>query len=140
MTPSAAPSLRAIITRIAIAAFAVVLVGCASVAPATPVPVTDLKSVAGTWKGVAAWRGAEAESIELTIREDGTYDVVSRQSTSVSRGKGKVEVSDGRLILEGERGRGVGTVLRSGAGDRVMDIDATLSDNYILSVRLWASP
>jgi hypothetical protein len=139
MTSSAAISLRTIVTRVALVGVAVLLVGCASVAPVTQVPVSDLKSVAGTWKGVAHWRGAEADVIELTIREDGTYDVLSRQSASVSRGKGKVELSGGRLILQGERGRGVGTVLRSPSGDRVLDIDATLSDNYILSVRLWPS-
>jgi hypothetical protein len=140
MTPRAAPSLWASLTRTALAGFVVVLVGCASVAPITPIAVSDLKSVAGTWKGKAHWRGAEADVIELTIRDDGTYDVVSRQTVLESRGKGKVEIGDGRLILQGERGRGVGTLLRSPDGARVMDVDATLSDNYVLSVRLWPSP
>jgi hypothetical protein len=38
-------------------------------------------------------------------------------------------ISEGRLILEGEKGRGVGTLLRNPAGDRFMSIEATLSDN-----------
>ena len=39
--------------------------------------------------------------------------------------------------MEGERGRGVGTLMRNQAGDLVMNIDATLSDNSTLSAQLW---
>jgi hypothetical protein len=61
-------------------------------------------------------------------REDGSYDLVSRQAIGESRGRGKIVLSGERLIMEGERGRGVGTLMRNQAGDLVMNIDATLSD------------
>jgi len=34
----------------------------------------------------------------------------------------------------------VGTLLRNPAGDLVMSIDATLSDNTTVSAKLWPSP
>ena len=140
MLPRAARCLRTVLITTAVVGFAAALVGCATAGPISPVAVSDMKSVAGTWKGVVYGPGSEPESIELTIREDGSYDVVSHQPYGESRGKGKVEISEGRLIMHGEKGRGVATVLSDRAGDRVMNIDATLSDNSTLSARLWPSP
>jgi hypothetical protein len=84
--------------------------------------------------------GSEPDQVVLTIREDGTYDVVSAQPRGTSRGKGKIVVSDGRLLMEGEKGRGLGTVLKNPAGDLVLNVEATLSDNSILTAKLWPQP
>jgi hypothetical protein len=116
------------------------MAGCASLGPVTPVAISDIGSVAGTWKGIVYQSSSAPESVELTIREDGSYDVVRAvQPIGESRGKGKIAISDGRLLFEGEKGRGVGTVLTSPDGDRVMNIEATLSDNSILSAKLSPS-
>jgi len=128
MTSRGARLLWAILTATAPTGFAALLVGCASLGPVSPVAVSDLGSVAGTWKGVVYGPGSEPESVELTIREDGSYDVVSRQTIGESRGNGKIVLRDGRLLLEGPKGHGVGTVVTNAAGDRVMNIEATLSD------------
>ena len=64
---------------------------------------------------------------------------MSRQAIGESRGRGKIVLSSGRLIIEGERGRGVGPLMRNQASDLVMNIDATLSDNSTLSAKLWRS-
>jgi hypothetical protein len=114
------------------------LVGCVSLG-LTPVAVSDVKSVAGTWKGVVYESGTEPDHVTLTIREDGSYDVESRQSIGASRGKGQMVVKDGRLILQGEKGRGVGTLLSSRGGNRVLRIEATLSDHRILTAELGPS-
>ena len=113
------------------------LAGCASVGPVTQVSVPDIKSVTGTWKGIVYRSGGEPENVALTIREDGTYDVVSADKVGASRGSGKIVISDGRLVIEGERGRGVGTLLRNPAGDLVMNVEATMNDNSTLSAKLW---
>jgi len=105
----------------------------------TQVSVPDIKSVTGTWKGIVYRSGGEPENITLTIREDGTYDIVSADKVGASRGSGKIVISDGRLVIEGERGRGVGTLARNGGGDLVMNVDATLNDNSTLSAKLWPS-
>ena len=139
MTSSGTRSLWAIITMTVVIGFVASLPGCASVGPVVPVVVSDVKSVAGTWQGVVYGPGSEPDYVELTIREDGSYDLVSRQAIGESRGRGKIVLSGGRLIMEGERGRGVVTLMRNQAGDLVMNIDATLSDNSTLSAKLWRS-
>ena len=121
-----------------IVGFSVSLVGCANLGPVTPVAVSDVKSVSGTWEGIVYLPGSERTDVTLTIRDDASYDVVSKKILGASRGKGRIVISDGRLVLEGERGlRGVGTVLRNPAGDVLMKIEATLSDNSNLSADLW---
>ena len=114
------------------------LVGCISAGPVRPVAVSDIKTVAGTWKGVVYPRSeSEPNQITLTIHEDGSYEVVSvQQPIRTSRGTGKIVISNGRLIMEGERGRGMGTVLRDSAGTLMMTVDATLTDNSTLSAQL----
>jgi len=139
MTSNRARSLWTALTTTVIVGFAASLIGCASAGPVTPVAVSDVKSVAGTWKGIVYRSGSEPVQVVLTIREDGSYEVVSAQTAGTSRGKGKIVISEGRLLIEGERGRGVGTLLKNPAGDFVMDIEATLSDNSILTAKLWPS-
>jgi hypothetical protein len=120
---------------------AATLVGCVSVGPVTPVAVSDIRAVTVTWKGVVYTKSEfEPDYVTLTIREDGSYDVVSAQEPiGASRGRGKVVVSEGRLIIEGEKGHGVGTLLRDPAGNLIMEVDATLSDNSTLSAKLSRS-
>jgi hypothetical protein len=140
MKSNRAQSLWTALTATVIIGFAASLLGCASAGPVTPVVVSDVKSVAGTWKGIVYRSGFEPEQIVLTIREDGSYDIVAAQQLGTSRGKGTMVVSNGRLVIEGERGRGVATLLKNPAGDRVMSVEATLSDNSILTAKLWPSP
>ena len=120
-----------------IVGFTVSLFGCASIGPVTPVAVSDVKSLSGTWEGTVYLPGSERDDVTLTIRDDGSYDVLSKRGLGVSTGRGHVVINDGRLVIEGERGRGVGTVLRNRAGDVVMKVDMTLSDNRNLSAELW---
>ena len=139
--------LRTVFTAIVVVGFAASLVGCASVR-LTPVAVSDVTSVAGTWTGVVYGSGhqplapparSEPDYVTLTIRENGSYDIVSRQTIGASAGKGQIVISGGRLIMQGEKGRGVATLLSSPSGDHVMDIQATLSDNSILTAQLGPS-
>jgi hypothetical protein len=139
MTSSDPRSLWTVLVVTVIVGFAASLIGCASAGPISPVAVSDVKSVAGTWKGTIYRSGFEPDQVALTIREDGTYDVVSARPIGTSRGKGLIVISEGRLVFEGERGRGVGTLLRSRGGDFVMHVDATLSDNSTLSAQLSPS-
>jgi hypothetical protein len=139
MTSNSARSLWTALTTIGVIGFAASLVSCAS-AGLRPVTVSDVKSVAGTWKGVVYLSGSEPDEVTLTIREDGSYDLVSRQPIGVSRGSGQITISEGRLIMRGERGHGVGTLQSTLGGDRVMSITATLSDNRTLTAELGPSP
>jgi hypothetical protein len=63
----------------------------------------------------------------------------ARQTLGTSRGKGTIEIRDGRLIMEGARGRGVARLLKDRDDNLRMIVDATLSDNSTLSVHLSPS-
>ena len=137
MTPSSRRLVCSVLAVSVIVGFSVSLVGCANLGPVTPVAVPDVKSVSGTWKGIVYLPGSERNDVTVTIRDDGSYDVVSKRNLGASRSKGHIVISDGRLVIEGERGRGVGTVLRNPAGDVLMKVEMTLSDNSHLSAELW---
>ena len=137
MTRTGLRSLGTLLTAFVIGC-AAALGGCASFGPLTTVAVSDIKEVTGTWKGVV-YRKSEFDPdyVTLTIRDDGSFDVVSAQKPiGTSRGRGKIVINEGRLIIEGEKGRGVGTLLRDPAGDLMIEVYATMSDNSTLSARL----
>ena len=135
MTVSSRPLVFSIFAVTIIVGFS--LVSCANLGPVTPVAVSDVKSVSGTWRGIVYLPGSERSDTTLTIWDDGSYDVVWTKNLGASRGNGRIVISGGRLVIEGERGRGVGTMLRNPAGDVLMKIEATLSDNSNLSAKLW---
>lgn len=139
MALPSARSLRSSLALTVLVSFAALLVACASLGPAVPVAVTDVKSVAGKWRGIVYRTGSEPDYVEVTIREDGSYDLMSRQTYGTSRGRGTLVAKDGRLIIQGERGQGVATLTRSAAGDRVLLVEATMSDNSTLSAKLTPS-
>ena len=137
MTRTAFGSIR--LGKALIGAVAASLLGCATVGPVTPVVVSDVKLITGTWKGTVYRSGFEPDSVTLTIHDDGSYDVVSTRLGGTSSGSGKIVVTDGRLLVEGRRGRGAGTLLKNAAGDLVLNVDMTLNDNSTLTTKLWPS-
>ena len=139
MTRSALRSFGVVLTATVAVAFAASLLGCASYGPATPVAVPDVKSLTGTWKGTVYRSGFEPDSVTLTIRDDGSFDVVSVLPGGTSTGTGKIVVSDGGLLVEGKRGGGTATLQRNPAGDLVLNVEMTLNDNSILTAKLWPS-
>jgi hypothetical protein len=137
MTRNALRSFAAVLTAAVVVAFAASPLGCASYGPATRVAVQDVKTLTGTWKGTVYRSGFEPESVALEIHDDGSYDVVWAGPTGTSRGSGKIVVSDGGLLVEGRKGRGTGTLVRSPAGDLVLNVDMILNDNSTLTAKLW---
>ena len=138
MTPRSRRLVCSILAVTVLVGLWVSLDGCATIGPVTPVAVADVKSVRGTWEGIVYLPGSERNDVTLTIRDDGSFAVVSKKILGASRGKGHIVISDGRLVFEGERGlRGVGAVLRNPAGDVLMKIEGTLADNSTLSAELW---
>lgn len=107
--PSGGPG---IVTRAAVVLLAALLLGaCASSpppAPATPVPITDYKMVAGKWaghvKGLAGPRD-DGDWIEMTIGDNGAYEFGIARTIGVLAGKGNFTLADGKLTMKGERGQ-----------------------------------
>ena len=139
MTPTGTRSLWTALAATVVVGFAATLIGCGSFGPLTPVVVSDVKSVTGTWGGVIYGSGSAPENLVLTIQEDGSYHIEAGQAFGPTGGKGTIVISEGRLMFQGERGRGVGTVARSANGDRVMNVEVTLSNNSILTAKLSPS-
>jgi hypothetical protein len=140
MTLHGPRQLWAMLTIATVVGLAASLVSCASIGPTTSVAVSDVKSLAGKWAGVVYAPGYDdGIKIDMTIREDGSYDVASRQRDPSSSGKGKIVLTDGRLIVEGQRGNGVATLQRGPGGLRILSIEMTLSDNSYLSAELSPS-
>jgi hypothetical protein len=131
----------ALVNALLFVGFAVSLVGCASLGPVKPVAVSDIKSVAGQWSGKMYGLRADAtpHEVELTIREDGTYHLELHETIAAAgHGRGKIVIREGRLIMQGEgdSSHGVGTLHMGSDGRRALSIEATLSDNSLVSAQL----
>ena len=104
--------MRMPVRRITIAVLAVTLAACASAAPppppATTIPITSFQMVAGKWAGpiigLASKGRDESDWIEVTIREDGTYDFGVARTIGMFAGKGQFAMKDGKLTSRSERG------------------------------------
>jgi|SRR5262245_57782709 len=116
------------------------LAGCASSdsmsAASMVVPVTDVSSVAGKWAGLAEGPGSnQTDYVEMTIRDDGTYDVMTRRTMGTFNGKGKITVRGGQLVMQGDHGTGVATLLARDS-ERVLKVDATFQTSVKVSANL----
>src|SRR5262245_4503163 len=75
----------------AVVVLAASLVGCVSFGPLSTIAVSDVKSLAGSWKGVVyGYGGASRTDVEMTIQEDGSYRVAARHGIGTSHGEGKI--------------------------------------------------
>src|SRR5262249_3118085 len=118
-------------------AFAAVLAGCASSGSVTPTAVSDVKSLAGKWTGLMYGPAPnQTDQVVMTIGEDGAYEIVTYRTIGEARGRGRIMISDGQLVLQGEKGRGSASVMTRPDGGRVMKVDATLNDNTPMSATL----
>src|SRR5262249_23307522 len=80
--------------------------GCATSESSTaggPVAITDLASVAGKWVGLLEIAGSQdrQDYIEVTIAGDGTYRAASARTIGVMDARGKITLSDGKLLIQG---------------------------------------
>ena len=85
MTLDRARSLRSSVALTVLVSLVASLAACAGLGPAIPVAVTDVTSVTGKWRGIVYRTGYEPDYVDLTIREDGSYDITSRQRYGMSR-------------------------------------------------------
>lgn len=91
------------------------LSGCAATGGATdhgrPVPVTDVRSVAGRWSGLLEISGRRHEDfVDVTISPDGAYEVHGARTIGTLDARGRVEAVDGTLRFRGERAAATGTL------------------------------
>jgi hypothetical protein len=103
----------------------------------TPVTITDVKMVAGRWDGLMSPEtGRERDDfVEVTLREDRTYEAKSTRTIGVMDARGTYQVSDGKLLFKGQRSTGTGT-LWDRAGQRVLIVAVTTNEGLRYSARL----
>ena len=118
------------------------LAGCAGNGSATsgPVAIPNVASIAGKWVGLLEMAGSRdrQDYIEVTIANDGTYRAASARTIGILDAKGTVSVSDGKLMIQGERGgKGVGTLFtQTGQPSRLLQVNGTAGDGRPYIVRL----
>jgi hypothetical protein len=102
------------------------------------VPVTDLKAVAGRWAGLMDLPGNQKDEqyLEVTVRENGTYEAKSALQIGLMDAKGTVAVSNGRLILQGDRGSKGTATLVSKEGTPTLMVDMTAPNQSRTTARL----
>jgi hypothetical protein len=94
------------------------LAGCApatrnGAARETPIRLTEIGSVAGRWAGLGDFPGHRNDDqyVEVTLRDDGTYEASSARTIGFMDAHGRVQLSDGRLLVQGSNGaRGTATL------------------------------
>jgi hypothetical protein len=120
------------------------VVGCAgggsSATTTAPVPITDIASIAGKWVGLLEIAGSRdrEDYVEVTIAGDGTYRAAAARTIGVMDARGKVTVSGGRLLIQGDSG-GKGTAAlytQPGQPPRLLQVNGTAADGRPYIVRL----
>ena len=82
---------------------AAILAGCAgsqaSRPPDTSVPITSIDAIKGKWAGVID-RSRSEDFIEVTIRDDASYQITSARTVGGFQGKGQLTLRDGKAFAE----------------------------------------
>lgn len=139
------PGRRGFMAGAAVALVLLILAGCAgsgssSMAPGVAVPITDLKTVAGKWAGVGSRQTSSREDwIDLTIREDGTFEMLSARQVGVLKETGTLMVSNGTLRVKDGPGTFIYT-LHDRGGQRVLMLDGTGASGVKYSAELRPKP
>jgi hypothetical protein len=101
---------------------------------AAPLAITDLKSLVGTWEGLgqgpssgSVLGGHTADWVELTIKEDGTYEARSYREIGVFRGTGRLTLSDNVVHWRSDRSSGVLYLIYDQGGKRVLRLQGQLA-------------
>ena len=100
----------------------------APTAPATTIPITSFRMVAGNWGGVVqglAKVNDDGDWVKVTIGEDGSSDFGIYRTIGVFGGKGKLTLADGKLTGQGERGGVTYTLIERG-GKQYLHVEGKL--------------
>jgi hypothetical protein len=98
------------------------------------VAITDLKALAGKWEGLGQgpWAGSilgghSADWVELTIRDDGSYEARSYREIGVYRSAGTLTLSDNVVRWKSDRANGVMYLAADQRGTRVLKLQGQLA-------------
>jgi hypothetical protein len=117
--------------------------GCASAggsATPTPVAVSGVESVAGTWAGLLTIAGGRdrEDYVEVAVDGNGTYRASAARTIGLLDTQGTVTASGGRLIIKGASG-GQGTAVlysQPPPEQRLLVINGIAADGRAYTLRL----
>ncbi|MGH7392218.1 MAG: hypothetical protein ACREM3_22585 [Candidatus Rokuibacteriota bacterium] len=121
------------------------LTGCAGTGASTAgtaVAVTDLSSVAGKWTGLLelAGSGTREDFVELTVDRSGAYRAVTARTIGAMDAQGRVAVSGGKILLQGERGSRATATLYTQQTQRALLVEGATPEGRRFSARLRQQP
>jgi hypothetical protein len=101
------------------------------------IPITDVGSVAGTWVGVVsrATGSDEGDWLEMSVKNDGTFQTFSARQIGVLLGNGTLTITDGRLAAVGPRGTAMLTLYDRQGRALVLDFRETGGVRYSAELR-----
>lgn len=121
--------------------------GCAAAAGdgagrGTQIRVTDIKTVAGRWVGLSDLPGHRSDDqyIEVTLRDDGSYEATSARTIGLMDRQGRVQVSDGRLLIQGSNGASGTATLYSAGGEPTLLVEMASGTVRGATARLRPKP
>jgi hypothetical protein len=138
---------KQLMLRVLCLSMLLLVTGCAPAASdgagrGTPIRLTDVGTVAGRWAGLSDLPGHRMDDqyVEVTVRDDGTYEATSARTIGVMDARGRVQLSDGRLLIEGSDGaRGTAT-LYSADGQRTLLVEMVTARAGNVTARLRPKP
>jgi hypothetical protein len=121
--------------------------GCASgtagaAGRGTQIPVTAVGSVVGRWAGLSDLPGHRNDDqyVEVTVRNDGTYEATSARTIGFMDARGRVRLSDGRLLIQGNDGAHGTATLYSADGQRILLVEMVSAKAGNVTARLRPKP
>jgi len=127
--------------------------GCTSAAPGaggrgtadgrgTQVPVTNVGSVVGRWAGLSDLPGHRNDDqyVEVTVRDDGIYKATSARTIGFMDARGRVQLSDGRLLIQGNDGAHGTATLYSAGGQKTLLVEMVTAKAGNVTARLRPKP
>jgi hypothetical protein len=121
--------------------------GCASAAAGvagrgTQIPVTNVGSVVGRWVGLSDLPGHRNDDqyVEVTVRDDGTYEATSARTIGFMDARGRLQLSDGRLLIQGNDGAHGTATLYSADGQRTLLVEMVSAKAGNVTARLRPKP
>ena len=120
--------------------------GCASAGASagrdTQIPVTNVGSVIGRWAGLSDLPGHRNDDlyVEVTVRDDGTYEATSARTIGFMDARGRVQPRDGRLLIQGNDGAHGTATLYSADGQRTLLVEMVRAKGGNVTARLRPKP
>ncbi len=107
--------------------------------PSTAVGIADFKTVAGVWEGILyglANVRDEGDWVMMRIGEDGAYEFASFREIGAFQGSGTLQLREGQLFLEGQRGGRATFTLYADDNRRLLRVNAIARDGGRLTADL----